>query len=123
MQDDKWEELKEETRRKFQVEEEGREDLLLETADGTVKQGEAEFLIFHSPLGRVKLARESRPMVLDKKFIYSHRAGDSARTEYQLSDTEFSHKLKVYKWDPDVPVGAGDDEDAWQEIDASVFSS
>ncbi|MDP4001310.1 MAG: hypothetical protein Q8P83_03655 [bacterium] len=115
MTDEKWEQLKEETERKFKVEKKGREDLLLETADGTIKQGEIEFMIFLSPLGRTKLARESKPVVLDKKFIYSHRGGDAARTEYELSDTEFTHKLKVYKWD--------DDEDQWSEIDAEAFSS
>lgn len=115
MQDEKWEQLKEETERKFKVEKIGREDLLLETADGTIKQGEIEFMIFLSPLGRVKVARESRPVVLDKKFIYSHRGGDAARTEYELSDTEFTHKLKVYKWDAD--------EDQWSEINAEAFSS
>lgn len=115
MNDDKWEPLKEETKRKFKVLQEGSEDLLVETAEGLVKQGVSEFLIFESPVGRIKLARENRPVVLDKKFIYSHRAGQAARTEYKFSDSEFSHKLKVYKWD--------DDNDEWKEIDAAAFTS
>jgi hypothetical protein len=115
MTDEKWEELKEETKRKFKVEEEDREDLIMEVENELVKQGFVEFIIFDSPLGRIKLARESRPVVLDKKFIYSHRAGAAARTEYEFSDTELSHKLKVYKW--------SDDNDKWQEIDAEAFSN
>ncbi len=48
---------------------------------------------------RYQVVRENRPVVLDKKQHYSHRAGDTARTEYVLSDTEMSHKVKVYKED------------------------
>lgn len=58
---------------------------------------------------RFKVVRENRPVVLEKKQHYSHRAGDTARTEYILSDTEFSHKVKVYKED-----NYGD----WEEINA-----
>jgi hypothetical protein len=114
MQDEKWEPLKEELKRKFKVEEEGFEDLIVETGDGPVIQGKIEFMIFDSPIGRVKLTRESRPVVLDKKFIYSHRAGQAGRTEYEFSSTEFSHKVKAYKWD--------DYNDQWKEMDATAFS-
>lgn len=114
MQDEQWEKLKEHIRSKFAVKQEATEDLIVETGEGLVKQGVAEFLIAETPLGRMKIARESRPVVLDKKFHYSHRAGDSARTEYVFSDSEFSHKLKVYKWD--------DAEDVWKEIDADAFT-
>lgn len=122
METDKWEGLKEELGRKFKILEEKTEDILGETAEGLVKQGMAEVLVFEGPMGRMKLVRENRPVVLDKKFIYSHRAGQAARTEYKFSDSEFSHKLKVYKWDPDASIGAGDDEDEWKEIDASSFA-
>lgn len=113
MQDDKWEALKEELHRKFKVEDEHFEDLEVETADGPVKQGKAEVIIFPTPMGKVKLVRESRPVVLDKKLFYSHQQGKAARTEYTFSDTEFSHKIKAYKWD--------DDNDDWKEIDAAAF--
>lgn len=120
MQDDKWEALKEELKRKFKVEDEHFEDLMVETSDGMVKQGRSEVIIFSAsgreiPFSKVKLVRESRPVVTDKKFIYSHRAGQAARTEYEFSDTEFSHKIKAYKWD--------DDSDEWKEIDAAAISN
>jgi len=114
MQNDQWEVLKENIKSKFKFESESVEDILAETSDGLVKQGFAEILIFEGPLGRMKLVRENRPVVLDKKFIYSHRAGQAARTEYKFSDTEFSHKLKAFKW--------SDDDDEWKEIDVSSFS-
>jgi|SRR3989338_9200452 len=115
METDKWEGLKEEIKRKFKILEEKTEDILGETAEGLVKQGIAEILVLETPMGKIKLARENRPVVLDKKFIYSHRAGQAARTEYKFSDSEFSHKLKVYKWD--------DDDEDWKEIDANTFAS
>lgn len=111
---DRWEQLKESLSRKFKVLEQGTEDLTVETQDGPIKNGTAEFLVFATPMGRIKLAFEKRPVVLDKKFIYSHRAGQAARTEYEYSDSENSYKLKAYKWD--------DLEEVWTEIDASNFS-
>ena len=114
MIDEKWEALKEELHRKFKVEDEHFEDLVMQTADGPVVQGKVEIIIFESPIGKVKLTRESRPVVLDKKEIYSHQQGKSARTEYTFSDTEFSHKIKAYKWD--------DYNDDWKEMDAAGFS-
>ena len=71
-------------------------------------------IIFPTPIGKVKLTRESKPVVLDKKMIYSHQQGKSARTEYTFSDTEFSHKIKAYKWDDNI--------DDWKEMDAGNFA-
>ena len=115
MQDDKWEALKEELKRKFKVEDEHFEDLVAQSADGPVVSGRVEVLIFDSPLGRTKLTRESKPVVLDKKMIYSHQQGKAARTEYTFSDTEFSHKIRAYKWD--------DYNDEWKEMDAPGFGN
>lgn len=118
---DRWEQIKENIKRKFKVIKEGTEDLIVATSEGEVKSGKAEFLVAETPMGKIKLALEKRPVVLDKKFIYSHRSGQSARTEYEFSDTEFSYKLKAYKWsdddDPDASVGG-----SWKEIDAGNFN-
>jgi len=115
MQDDKWEALKEELNRKFEVEETGFEDLIVGTADGPIVSGKVELLIFQTPIGKIKLTRESKPVVLGKKEFYSHQQGKAARTEYQFSETEFSHKIKAYKWD--------NYNDDWKEIDAGSFAS
>lgn len=114
MDQDKWEALKEELNRKFKIEDEHSEDLIMETGDGPVVTGKIEVLIMTTPVGKIKMARETKPVVLDKKVIYSHRAGQAARTEYTFSDTEFSHKLRVYTW--------SDDLDDWFEVDASKFA-
>ena len=115
MDNDKWEALKEELNRKFKVEDEHFEDLTMNTAEGTVIQGKVEVLIFESPIGKIKLTRETKPVVLDKKIIYSHQQGKSGRAEYTFSETEFSHKIKAYKWD--------DDNDEWKQIDEPKFSN
>ena len=110
---DKWEALKEELNRKFKVQDQRTEDLFVETEFGQVKSGSAEILEFETPMGLVKLEYETKPVVLDKKIIYSHQQGKSGRAEYKFSETEFSHKIKAYKWD--------DDNEEWKEIDATNF--
>jgi hypothetical protein len=111
---DRWEQIKENIKNKFKVLEQGTEDLTVPTSEGEVKNGKSEFLIAETPMGKIKLSFESRPVVTDKKFIYSHRAGQAARTEYQFSDSEKTHKIKAYKWDLD--------NEEWKEIDAGNFA-
>jgi hypothetical protein len=111
---DKWEQVKENIRRNFKIVEETTEELTVQTQDGEVVNGKADVVVLETPMGKIKVAYESRPVVLDKKFISSHRQGQAARTEYVFSETEFSHKLKAYKWD--------DNNEEWNEIDASNFA-
>ncbi|HVY67375.1 MAG TPA: hypothetical protein VHA30_00545 [Patescibacteria group bacterium] len=107
MQDDKWQQLVETAQKHFPPAVLTREDLIAETPDGPLKQGTQDVLVFKNPAGRFKLVRENRPVVLEKKELYSHRAGQSAQTQYKLSETEYSHKLKVYR---------EADFDEWEEI-------
>ncbi len=111
---DKWQQLKEDLTKRFGIEEEGKEDVMLETSDGSVKQGTRDYIIMQTPMGRVKLALEKRPMVLDKTVHFSHRAGQAARTDYEFSETEFTYKLHAYKW--------LDIDEEWDEIDAENFA-
>ncbi len=107
MTDEKWQQLVEAAQKNFQGVKITSEDLIMDTQDGPVKQGTQDILIFENPAGRFKLIRENRPVVLEKKELYSHRAGQSAQAQYKFSATEFFHKLKVYK---EV------DYDEWDEI-------
>ena len=108
MNDDRWEQLVEMVQKNFRRAALRQEDLLVETGEGTSKQGTKDVLEFtHSDGKRYRLVRENRPVVLEKKQHFSHRMGDTARTEYKFSATEFSHKLKVYK---------ETDFDEWEEI-------
>ena len=114
MSPEKWEEMKNNLKRNFAVLEEGREDLLVETGEGPVKQGEAQFAVLDSPLGRIKLQLQEKPRLEEKKYHYSHRAGTGARVEYKFSPDELVYTFKVYKWN--------DDADEWKEIDPSAFN-
>ena len=115
MSPDKWEQIKESIKRQFTVEEAGREDLLAQTGEGTVKIGDAEFVVFSGPLGRVKLQFGQKAKLEDKTYHYSHRSGQAARVEYKFSDSESVNTFKVFKWN--------DGEDDWGEIDAGSFTN
>lgn len=107
MTNERWEELVEGIKQKstnYTIRHEEWEVEYGEARDGA----SVDILEFTQPgAGKFKLVRENTPLVLEKKHHYSHRQGDTARTEYVLSDTELSHKLKVYK---------EDDYGDWQEI-------
>jgi len=114
MTPERWEEIKSTVKKQFSIEEEGVEDVTVQTGEGPVKQGEAEFVVFESVLGKTKLQFQKKPKLEEKKYFFSHRAGDSARVEYKFSDADLVFALKAYKWD--------DVEDDWKEIEASSFA-
>ncbi|MFA6919071.1 MAG: hypothetical protein WC244_03095 [Patescibacteria group bacterium] len=103
MSPDKWEQLKGQIQDQFQnvsITQEELED---------VERGEKEIILFDGPLGQMRLEYITKPVILDKQTHGSRRIGSHTEVEYVYSDTEFSHSLKVYKWD--------DGQDNWLEID------
>lgn len=117
MTQERWEQIKEMVKRKYSGASEGSEDLIVETGDGQVKAGEAEFVVFENPAlgGRMKLELQKKPRLEGKKYHYSHQQGSSARVEYKFSENETVLTMKAYKWD--------DDNDEWKEIEAAAFGS
>ncbi len=107
MTDEKWQQLVDVAELQFDNVEKRTEDLIVDTPDGPQKNGVQQVLIFENPAGRFKLVLESKPKVLSKKEHYTHRPGDTARTEYEFSDTEMTRKLHVYK---------DEGYDDWEEI-------
>ncbi len=112
MTNDNWQQFVETAKGKFEDVSLATEDLYIDNIDSPGPHGTVDVLEFDMPAGfpitgRYQVRRENKPLVLDKKMHYSHRAGDTARTEYVLSDSEMSHKIKVYK---------EDDFGEWQEI-------
>lgn len=108
MQDERFQELVEMAKKHFKNVKLTLEDIIVDKEDGPQKQGTQDVLEFEHPNGdHYKIVRENRPVVLEKKELYSHRAGQAAQTLYKFSDTEFSHKLRVFK---EV------DFDEWDEI-------
>ncbi len=98
MTDDKWQEIVEMVKKNFRESLLSQEDLIMQTQDGPIKQGTQDVLEFsHLNGDKYKLVRENRPVVLEKKELYSHRAGQSAQVQYKHSETEFSHRLRVFK--------------------------
>ncbi|PIT90257.1 MAG: hypothetical protein COU22_03180 [Candidatus Komeilibacteria bacterium CG10_big_fil_rev_8_21_14_0_10_41_13] len=104
---DQWEQLKNKVLKENEVldhyedrDEDRREDI--------------EVIEFISPLGRMKLEWLTRPKVLDKKTSYSNRVGSQVSVDIVYSEDEITRTLKVYNWD--------DENEDWQEMDASAFS-
>ena len=113
MTNEKWDQLVEQAKQTFEDVTYLTDDLYVETADGEVQQGTQDVLEFSNDHGVFRVVRENKPVVLDKKMHYSHRQGDSARTEYTFSDTEFTHKVRIF---------ALDDDDQWQELDSESLN-
>lgn len=73
---------------------------------------EIETIIFQSPLGKIKLVRILKPVVLDKKVIGANRMGKSkAQYEYVYSETEKTDNLEAYK----------ETDGEWEVISAEEF--
>ena len=106
MTDDKWEALVGQIRRKFKVSEEtvGEPD----PRDRGVK----ETIVFEGPAGPMKLERITRPLVLDKKPIYSNRAGSGVNYEFVYSPTEKTHRETLFRWE----------NNGWTEMDLSFMT-
>jgi hypothetical protein len=104
---EKWQELLSKIKDNFEVVEDGKENL--EDEGGAM----VEYIVFDGPLGKIRLEFITKPMILDKKTIYSNRIGSETKVEYVYSDTEYTHKLQVYRWD----LNSGN----WQPIDAGNF--
>ncbi len=92
MQDEKWQDIIGRVKDDFEV-------LEHETKELDSNPGSVEYIIFNGPLGKMKLERTTRPLVLDKKGLGSRRIGSQTKVEYIYSDTEETHTFKAYKWD------------------------
>jgi hypothetical protein len=98
MTDDKWIDLKIKLKEKFgevvetTLDDSGEDDM------GHKIPAKIETLEFDSPLGHLKIARTTRPKIIDKKTHY-HKGAGGAQVEYILSEDEFSHKIEVTKLD------------------------
>jgi len=105
MQDEKWQDIVGRVQDDFEV-------LEYETKELDPGPGSVEYIIFNGPLGKMKLERVTRPLVLDKKGLGSKRIGSQTRVEYIYSETEKTHAFKVYKW--------SDDQEDWVAIEAGA---
>lgn len=96
MTDEKWLDLLENLSQKYKLEKEN-EEIITKDDLGNEMINQIERVIFESPVGKIKLERTTRPMILDKKVHYSHTAGTKGLVEYILSPDEKTHKLQAYR--------------------------
>lgn len=109
MNDEKWGNTISLIEEKFGVEERKTVPDNLEDNYGNVFEGTKETVIFKGPLGKIKLERIAHPLILDKKMHYHKGSGGTAEVEYQVSETEKTHRLIVFKQSPDTLE--------WEELD------
>ncbi len=103
MQIERWQEIISRIKDKFEVEDSGHESI--EDDGGT----EIDYIIFSTPLGRIRLELVSKPVVLDKKTQYSRRIGSETKVNYVYGD-EHASKMTAYKW--------SEADNEWEEIGA-----
>ena len=96
MTDDKWKDIIAKIKDNFELIEHKTEDI-----DGEESQGTIELVIFNGPLGKMKLERTTKPLVIDKKTLGSRRIGSETTVEYVYSDTEKVNKFRAYRFDED----------------------
>lgn len=95
---EKWENLTGMIRENFGIDEQRKEKLDLgEDAKGKKVEGEIEIIEFKGPLGMMKLELIIKPLILEKKTLYSHRIGGQVRVNYLYSETEKTYQLKAYQ--------------------------
>ncbi len=107
MTNDKWKEVLDNIKEKFEVLDKGKEHL---EDEGGV---DIEYIEFQSPLGRIRLEFVTKPVIVDKKMTFSRRIGSETSVEYIYSETDKSEKMMAYKW--------SESNGEWQEIDGSAF--
>jgi len=108
MNQERWQEILGNIKDNFELEDEGK--IHLDDEGGV----DIEFAEFMGPLGKMRLEFISKPVVLDKKTIYSKRIGSETKVDYVYSEEEKSHQLIAYKW--------SDDQDDWVEVEAGAFA-
>lgn len=109
MTEEKWTDLIENLREKFQIVEENETPDILADDLGNEIRGVKQRVVFIAPQGKMLVTRTTRPAIIDKKSHYHKTQGGGALTEYVTSDTETTSRLNVFSWDE----ASGD----WREID------
>src|SRR5688572_11839319 len=99
MNDSKWADVLDNVQSNFTVEDEGREEL------PDVPNGSVEFVVFTSPMGRIRLQRETRPRVEETKAFGGSKYGAGQMIEKIYSATDMVHHFSAWKdvdgeWEP-----------------------
>lgn len=107
MHDDKWKDALDHITERFTIFEQGTEPL------PEYPNGKREFIVFQSPLGKVRLERTTKPRTTGQRAVTSRRIGGTTKVESLYDLHDMVHFITASRWDD----GAG----TWHEIDASGF--
>lgn len=111
MNDEKWGDIIDLIQQKFGIIEHVKDEISIgDDFEEDKAREQVESIIFDGPLGRMKVQRITRPVIIDKKAHYTKTQGKGAQIEYTYSEDEFSHRVVAYKWD--------DLENNWIEMEA-----
>ena len=98
----KWENLVFLAEEKFGIDKKYKEDFeVAELSTGKKIMGQRQIVEFQSPLGRIKLEKNSRPKVIDKKVLHTKRIGGRVAVDFVYSDEEKVENLKIYRFKND----------------------
>ena len=105
---ERWQEILEQIKTSFEVEDTG---VIEDDSHGGTK---TEYIVFNGPLGRLRLEFSTHPVLLDTKTKYHKRIGSETEIDYVYSDTETASSLAVFRWD--------DELNDWRDFDSKIFS-
>ena len=109
MTTDRWQEIVEQVRSTFEVEDSG-VDRSDEHGGSTI-----EYIVFKGPVGKIKLEFLTHPVLLNTRTKYSNRIGSEVRVDNIYSETDMVSRLEVWRWD--------DANESWQPFDSTLFSN
>lgn len=104
MTPDRWQEVKQKIENSFTI---------LDTYEEELDPGVAEVIEFTGPMGKLKVSFNRQPKVLDKKTLYSHRAGGDVKVDYTYSDTDEVYYLTLFKWN--------EQRDKWEKMNSEAM--
>ena len=93
MNDERWQDIVGMVKDKFDIDSQTTEELSEEDGPGSI-----EILEFDGPLGKMRLTRTTKLLVLGKKVLGSRRIGSESSVQYTYSDTEVVNKFTAYKF-------------------------
>jgi len=106
MRQGKWEELLDQIERLFGFIEHTTEEI-------EDRHMSVETVVFDGAMGRMRLERTVRPVILEKRTSFTKRVGSEVAVEYVYSQDEFVDTVKLYRWDK----LAGE----WRQVDLSAL--
>ncbi len=106
MSPERWEEIRKRITDSFEVIDSYQEEL---------DPGTAEVIEFKGPAGKMKACFNRRPKIVEKKTLYSRRAGSDVKVEYAYSDEDQVCFFTLYQWN--------ENSNAWQKLEARDMSA